>query len=489
MRRALEVLSGQGPQETELDFDHPYDHPYFGQIFLAVIFKGIGYPDSLHPQPGDLGSIQMLYAVPRIVMGLLAVVDTIILFLIVKKQYNQNVAFISCMLFAVMPITWILRRIYLDNILLPLLLSGVLFSMYISYYKPKDTEKNASHITNNLYVLLSGIFLGTAIYTKIPSITLIPLVSFLIIKNSNRNMKSLALWLIPVILIPLLWPAYSLSTGHFNEWVDGIIRQQNRTSNGGFVGSLASFFLIDPALCICSLVGVAFAVIRKNIFLLLWISPFLIFSYLIGWVQYFHLVLIVPALCIAVAVMANDLGNKVSKSRLLRRMLNSIIVCILTFGLAGSIMLIMINITSIHMEASAITTRLIFQNDNYSTVGHNNTSILVIGHWIYQWIPKFVFHKNIDTALRIKEFPTDPDDITEIESKKIILIEDDNRGSLISYNRPLNLIYNQTIKPDIQRLYDIRKYPYTSLDPNFNFNLGFAVRILTNYESILSKSR
>jgi hypothetical protein len=51
IRRALNVLEGQGPQESLL-----YDHPYFAQLFLAGALAIIGYPDSLHPSSGDVHS-------------------------------------------------------------------------------------------------------------------------------------------------------------------------------------------------------------------------------------------------------------------------------------------------------------------------------------------------------------------------------------------------------------------------------------------------
>src|ERR671928_2239364 len=46
MRRAMQVLKGMGPQESVITYPYPYDHPYFGQLFLASIFKIIGYPNS-----------------------------------------------------------------------------------------------------------------------------------------------------------------------------------------------------------------------------------------------------------------------------------------------------------------------------------------------------------------------------------------------------------------------------------------------------------
>ena len=55
MRRAMLVLQGQSPQEsTTSGYPFPYDHPYFGQIFLAVMLKIIGYPSSLILSPSSL---------------------------------------------------------------------------------------------------------------------------------------------------------------------------------------------------------------------------------------------------------------------------------------------------------------------------------------------------------------------------------------------------------------------------------------------------
>ena len=41
MRRAMQVLEGLGPHE------YGYDHPFFGQIFLAASLSLINYADSL----------------------------------------------------------------------------------------------------------------------------------------------------------------------------------------------------------------------------------------------------------------------------------------------------------------------------------------------------------------------------------------------------------------------------------------------------------
>src|SRR5689334_6309549 len=72
MQRAMIALEGHGPRDTTF----LYDHPYFGQLFLAGIFRIIAYPDSLISSiaRGDLHSIEILHMIPRLVMGILAVV-------------------------------------------------------------------------------------------------------------------------------------------------------------------------------------------------------------------------------------------------------------------------------------------------------------------------------------------------------------------------------------------------------------------------------
>lgn len=127
MRRTLQVLNGLGPQESISVYEFPYDHPYFGQIFLAGLLSLTGYPQSLRPSLDNAeNSIAMLYEIPRLVMGILAIIDTLLLFKVADIRYGRRVAFISSTLFAIMPVTWFLRMILLENIML--------HSYYHEYY-------------------------------------------------------------------------------------------------------------------------------------------------------------------------------------------------------------------------------------------------------------------------------------------------------------------------------------------------------------------
>ena len=199
MERAMHVLNGLGVQDRYF-----HDHPYFGQIFLASIFGLIGFPNSWHPSI-DQNFIASLYLVPRLVMGLLAILDTFLVYQIADTKYGKKIALVSSLLFAVMPFTWIVRRILLDSILLPFLLTSILFAL-----KTKDSRNKY------LLVSLSGICLGVAIFTKIPVFTMIPLIAGLVYFNTGKNVKALTLLMIPVILIPLIWPLQAISTHQFD---------------------------------------------------------------------------------------------------------------------------------------------------------------------------------------------------------------------------------------------------------------------------------
>src|SRR5918911_4454141 len=227
LRRTMNIVNNLGPQESEL-----YDHPYFLQIFLGGILLFIGYPNSLHPIVGDIVSVHMLYLVPKLIMGILSIVDTFLIYKIAECYYDKNyngdnednshirIAFIASILFAVMPITSMVRTVWLESVQLPFLLSSILFAIYAK--KESVREVSCRNNTNNrnilILTLLSGIFLGLSIFTKIPAFTFIILVGYLLFGSlsniSKRNFKTVIFWLITVFAIPSIWPVYALYSGH-----------------------------------------------------------------------------------------------------------------------------------------------------------------------------------------------------------------------------------------------------------------------------------
>jgi 4-amino-4-deoxy-L-arabinose transferase-like glycosyltransferase len=320
LRRVMQMLDGLGFQESRSTYSTPYDHPYFGQIFLAGLLALVGYPDSLNPRPGDPYSIEMLYLMPRLLMGLLAILDTFLIYKIAERRYSSKLAFIAAILFAVMPMTWMLRRVLLDSILLPFLLSSILFAVYSSTASRSHREegtgaKGKVSDTKYISIILSGIFLGIAIFTKTPVFVMIPLVAYLIYKNSNaRNkkgkLKTLGLWFIPVILIPAIWPIFAIASGQFDDWKTGVFDQTAR-NNDGLARIMGYFFKYDPTLLIVGAIGLVYAVIRKDMITLTWVIPFLLFLYFLNYGTYFYVIPVLPAFCIAAARLVIDVPEKI----------------------------------------------------------------------------------------------------------------------------------------------------------------------------------
>jgi hypothetical protein len=485
MRRTMAVLSGAGPQDTRRDFvsdyNNTYDHPYFGQILLAGLLASIGYPNSLHPVADSL-SIERLFLIPRILIGLLSVLDTFIIYMIAQRRYGRYAALFSSLLFAVMPMTWIFRRIYLDNLLMPFFLSSILFAVYA-----KKLDHEESYIfklkSENILILFSGFLLGLAIYTKVPAFTMIPLVGFLIYSNSGRNVKKLLFWLSPVILLPLLWPVNALFVGEFNLWLDSVYNQQHRTTFNGFYNTFRDFWIIDPILFLFSIAGLVFAIIKRDLFVLLGLIPYLIFVYLIGWFPYYHLILILPIFCIGAGAMLQDVLGRVKNKQTLRFVPYVIIFGVSLFGLVNSALLVTtsLNMNTAYIQAMTALVKQLNKEDNLNDDSDAKENVLIVGRNTYSWIPQYVFHREFDTLSRFNFFTTRTNDTENIEVKKIILIEDSYSGKRMYHDRPLKVLYNSTEElGNPQSQYDINKYPYSSLKSKFNSHYGNEIIVRTN---------
>jgi hypothetical protein len=423
MRRAMHVLNDQGPQE-ESTF---YDHPYFGQLFLAGVFRIIGYPHPLITSAGGENLeriIEMLYFVPRVLMGSLAVIDTFLIYKISNCYYNRKVALIASVLFAVMPSTLMLRWILLDSIELTLILSSILFAIYTGNSKNNNKNRNKINIITNL---LSGIFLGLAIFTKVPAFTMIPLLSFIVYRrNHDRHANTLlGMWFIPVILIPLIWPAYSISVGTFNFLIDGILWQTHRESQP-LSNSMYLFFKSDASLLIVSIAGLFFAIMKKNFLPLLWVFPLMIFLYFIGFVSLYHLIPLLPAFCIAAAILIEWVSNKISKKKIQKILFPFIItsgICIV--GLINTTMLMTTNANFSYFKAAAFIVQYL-ENINQRSLYNNYNRVTVIGDAFYLWIPQYIFQLDQDYKIYY--------DKTPYKTQRVLLIVDPGLINAMSRN-------------------------------------------------------
>jgi hypothetical protein len=463
MRRAMHVMEGLGPQEA-----YYYDHPYFGQIFLAGMLMAIGYPQSLSPSP-DLASIALLYEVPRTLMGILAIFDTFLIYKISERLYNRNVALFASVLFAVMPTTWFTRMILLDCILLPLLLSSILIAIHISSSKLHKGESR-NGIINNILIISSGVLLGTAIFTKIPAFTIIPLVALLIYRNSDRSLKSLVMWFIPVIAIPLLWPAQSLAFGAFNTWVSDVLWQINR-ENAGLPWIMFLLAVSDPFIFVVGFAGLVYSFIRRDMIILLWILPFIAFLGFMGYTNFFYWIPVLPALCIGAAKLVVDMLEKTKKITQMPLTI-AVLSSIIAFGLLSTTLLIVTDVTSAQLESAAYAI-------SYLEGGQRRANLTVISNPVYSWIFKYVFDEdNILSDYRdMLYFPVDT-------SRNGVLLIDDPRFRLdmgAENNQLLQELQQNTtsiatFKGKVTN-FDLGLYPYTSLIENYE---GSEVTIRVN---------
>jgi hypothetical protein len=467
LRKTMSILEGTG-----LDPLARYAAPYFGQIFLAGVLGIVGYPDSLNPSDGDdvLHKVETLYLVPRVLMGLLAVVDTFLIYKITERRYhNKNVALIAAILFAVMPYGWLFRRVFLETIQVPFLLTSILFAVYVKDLKMENNNNNIVRHKTIPMILLSGTFLGLSIFTKIPVFTMIPLIGFIIYNNSSSHkLRNLGLWFIPVLLLPLIWPAHAMIIGEFDLWVDGVLWQTSERPSRPLIGTINGFFQMDPVLFVLSMAGLIFAAVKRDFFLLLWAIPFLIFLYAIDYVASFHLIPLVPAFCIAASRFLVEIIGKIKfikKYKLQQTLPFAVISGIIIFGLVSTIMLITTNVNSSVYKALAVIVQKLPNKDDTN----NTAAITLVAAPTYFWLPRYAFDKPFYEKSYFSGSP--------LETEKYIVVAD--RGLMQSIsgtaNRPPNPLMKSlyensqtidTVVPDDNTKYNVKNYPYSNMLQN-----------------------
>jgi hypothetical protein len=478
MRKALSILEGTG-----IDPIARYAHPYFGQFFLAGVLGIIGYPDSLNPSDdGNVHSIEMLYLVPRVLMGLLAVADTFLIYKIAERRYNRKVALIAAILFAVMPYGWLFRRVFLETIQVPFLLTSILLAVYLKDSKIEKNNNNTSIYKKTIpMILLSGIFLGLSIFTKLPVFAMIPLIGFLIFTNSTNGhkLRNLGLWFIPVILIPLIWPAYAIMIGEFDLWMDDVLWQATERVSRPLIGTISGFFEMDPVLFVLSMAGLVFAAVKRDFFLLLWVIPFLVFLYAIDYVSSFHLMPLVPAFSISASRFIVEItGSKIIKKNMIRHILPfGVISGIIIFGLVSTTILISTNLNSALYKTFAVIVQKLPNKDD----ANNTAAVTLVGAPTYFWLPRYVFDKVFYDKSYYSGKPL------ETESYIIVVDRGFTRAMSGTEDKAPNPLMQQlyensqriaAIVPDDKTRYNAKVYPYSNMKQNPS---STEVEIRTNY--------
>jgi Dolichyl-phosphate-mannose-protein mannosyltransferase len=413
MRRILLVSNGTGIHEKTGFYANAYNNPFFGQILLGSLLRLTGFPN--FAMDHTTSSIELAMAFPRMIMGVFSIIDTFLLFKICQRAYNIRIAFFASILFAVMPMTWLMRMITLDTIALPLILASILVSLSLRAWN--KTWNLHRHI---FLVLLSGTLLGLAILTKIPFFTMIPLVAYLIYKNSNHVKGKLplnitAIWLIPVLLIPSIWPLYAISVNEFDFFKKGLSIQTSKDDRRSQV--MAILFNIDSMLFFLGLAGLVYSFVKKDWIVVLWIVPFLTFVYIHGWFHFLHGVILLPGLCIGGSKFVIELTQKI-KSHKIKKLMDLMIICtIISIGFFNTF-----NIVNQNLQASAI--EVMSEGLDYSDKADglddnkiNENNITVIAPTEYSWIYKYIHKMNyaFDTQMDIGP--------RKIETNKTVILQ------------------------------------------------------------------
>ena len=249
--------------------------------------------------------------------------------------------------------------------------------------------------------------------------------------------------------------------------------------------------------------GLIYATLKRDISLLLWIIPFSIFLFLVGYGIYFYIIPLLPAFCIGAAILIvglpSDIAVTIQKdakrrplfrrknkdqalttymfdgqsmkddiishhvikdtsnkpSSLISRNLPYIILSVIGgLGLTSSIMLLTTNVSSAQFEATALGAEYIIKNPD---------DLSVVSGPVYSWIYKYVLGKdNVGNSFLDVDWK-------DIQNGNVLLVADNHFKSSMLHDNEKELYEAYNDSADIVRVsekgpgYDINRYPFTNL--------------------------
>jgi NADH:ubiquinone oxidoreductase subunit 6 (subunit J) len=325
------------------------------------------------------------------------------------------------------------------------------------------------------------------VLTKIPVVTMIPLVGYLIYTNSNRNLKNLGLWFIPVILIPLIWPVESTWQGHFDEWTKDVLWQTPGRVDKGVFEVFQWLVQADPVLLVLGIFGSIFAVAAKKDFLaLMWLFPLVLLFSLLGYTQPHFFIMALPAFSIAGAIMIEQLLSSIKNRKLQRAITTAVLSGIMIFGLASTIILISLSVNFSYYKAVAFVVNKVQDSD--SNKDTQDSAVTILGFpraKSYLWIPRYIFDMDVSLELlrNIK-------DVERIQTKNFLIITNNDLERFLSSDRNIQSGLSgrlEVLNNDVMSIakfssnhYNFSTYPYTNMKDNYA-GLLRPVEVRANY--------
>ena len=262
--------------------------------------------------------------------------------------------------------TWMLRRIVLDGLALPLVLSSILLALH---------SGGGSDRRGAALAACSAVLLGLAAFTKLTAVSMVPVVAYLVV--SARGWRALPAFLALAAAVPAAWPASALHAGQARLWLDGVLWQAGRQAGAAgerLAAATAANFAADPLFMGLGLAGAAYAAARRRLFLVLWIGPFVPLAAM-TYFQYFHYILVLPAMCASAAFMIDDIASRRIASAAARRAaVASAAVLLAAVGAAWSGALASEDLSSAQLAAVS----------HLASGGYENATILASP--VYSWV-------------------------------------------------------------------------------------------------------
>jgi len=203
-----------------------------------------------------------------------------------------------------------------------------------------------------------------------------------------------------------------------------------------------------------SILGIAFAAIRRDYFILLWVVSFLIFSYFVQWTLYFHFILVLPVICIASALIIVDISNKIfrKKNSYKKVVPFAVISAIGIFGLASTVLIITTNVLFVQIAHVALAVQEI-ETDRVMD------DLTVISAPEYSWIFNYIFSTTQSLQTR---------DSSEIDTDKVLLMVDRSYYAVTSKNPQNN---EQEDPKQVEKLLNIynNTHPIALIDDSYKY--------------------
>lgn len=312
-------------------YDDPtyIDHPPLGWIIPSLIFKVIGFPDSIvhikSSTNSDLGEqIMFLFLIPRLVAVSFTMITAVLIYKIALILYNdRNLAIVSVATFSTIPALWPFRNMLLD----PIMVTFVLLSLFLLVSKNSEFKENWISYKKKFWstLLISGFLFGIALLVKLTAIFFLPAILLFALgynifpRNQNRQSifshlestitvqasrkqktEFVILWLIPVLGCLASWILFIIVTQHtLHNLISTQLWQIGRMSFSPPGFALILLLMTSPIGTIFGLFGLARIVANKE--KRMWSSlgiPYLAFLFRGGYVGWVHVIPMLPFLSI-----------------------------------------------------------------------------------------------------------------------------------------------------------------------------------------------